>query len=111
MEALNELWTCITSRIDEIKALPEEYLVAINDGTTDYGRINKEDIKHDDQHAWVQLNRNTRLTIFSKENYKPALSKARDGLSYYAQSEIAHVFDFSKTAHPETIFKNWEEYD
>lgn len=111
MEALDELWTCITNRIDEIKALPEDFLVAINDGTTDYGRINKADIKHDDQHAWLQLNRNTKLTFFTKEDYKPALNKARNGVSYYAQSEIAHVFDFSKAAHPETVFEKWEDYD
>ena len=110
-EGLNDLWRCITDRIDEIKALSDEYVIGINDGSTNYGSIEKSALSYDGHNAWLQLNHNTKLTIFSKEDYDLKLQRILHGVVSYSQSEIAHLFTFSKVASPETVFENWNNYD
>ena len=109
MEKLNELWSHITGRIYQIKALPDDVVININDDGREHGRINKDDIKYDNDSVWVQLNHNTKLTLFVKTDYSAVTKKASLGNIYLAQSEIAHTFDFSKTLALESVFEDWQE--
>lgn len=108
MEKTNELWSCITGRIDQIKAMPNDVIININDNR-DYGRINKADIEYDNDKVWVRLNRNTTLTLFVKSDYSAIVKKAHLGSTQLAQSEIAHTFDFSKALDLESVFEDWQE--
>lgn len=109
MSKLAELWCHITNRVDEIKAMPDDVVININDDGREHGRIKPENIQYDDNIVWVQLNHNTRLTLFVKTDYDLVMNKARLGGAHLAQSEIAHTFDFSRTATPDTLFKDWIE--
>lgn len=109
MLQLDELWTHITGRVEQIKSLPDNIVIHINDDDREYGRINKDNINYDNDTVWVQLNHNTRLTLFVKDDYKAVAKKARLGGLQLAQSEIAHTFEFSKPLEIESVFQDWQE--
>lgn len=107
MNKLDILWGALEAHVDEIKALPDNIIIGLIDEHTNYGRIDPSSIKKDDKHIWVQLKRNTKVTLFQKSDYEEINQKHELNPSLIAQNKITEVFSFSEAVKPKSLFKNW----